>query len=136
MTEAFQTDSTELELLSGDCFADRWCVECGTHGALFATPHLFSACPQCLLGRIHRLQAKRSDLPDWVAYLEQSAAGETRRQAHAEHDTLSVAFDDFYRCGACGTLVLARDARYRLDVSPSPPYCRVCHAMGRIEPNA
>ena len=126
-------DSYDEELLGGDRFVEHWCVACGARGALFATPRVFAACPECLLRRIHRLQATRFDLPAWVAHLEMSATCETRRQERAERDSLTVSFDDFYRCGGCGTLVPAREARYRLDASPSPPYCCACHSLGRYE---
>src|SRR5512143_3686835 len=94
-------------LLVGYVFQNNSCVECGTHAALFATPRMFSACPHCLARRIHALMSTRNDLPDWVLYLKGAAEGETRRQAKAEQDALSVSFDDFNKCGACGRLILA-----------------------------
>lgn len=121
-------------LLTGYVFLNHCCVECGARGALFATPRMFSACPKCLAERIRRLRRSTSHLPDWVLYLGGAAEREVAHQAERERKALSVNLDDFYKCAACGKLIQARDARYRIDpvTNSSPPYCIECHATGRV----
>lgn len=123
------------EILRGDAFQNHTCVQCGTHGALFATPHMFSACPHCLARRIRTLKQTGSNLPEWLLYLEGAAEREVQRQTEAEQKALSVSFDDFYKCGSCGKFIMAKDARYRIDPATrsSPPYCLDCYAAGRTE---
>lgn len=108
-------------LLAGYVFQNNTCVECGTHGAAFATPCMFSACPQCLAGRIRALKATRSDLPQWVLYLEGAAEREVRRQAEAERRAFTVTFDDLNKCVTCGRLFRDREGRYR---------CSDCYGAG------
>lgn len=110
-------------------FMNHDCVKCGTHGALFATPRTFVACPQCLPGRITALRLSGADLPDWLLYLEKAAGREVRAQAKRAEAALSVSFDDLYRCATCSKMIPAKDARYYIDpeTHSSPPYCVACY---------
>ena len=72
------------EVLEADEFVNHLCVKCGAHGALFATPRMFSACPRCLSERIRRLREAGATLPEWLLYLEKAGAREAVRQRKAE----------------------------------------------------
>jgi len=120
-------------ILEGDVFANHLCTRCGTGGALFATPRMFTACPKCLAERIRDLRKVSGVLPAWVHYLEGAADEEVARQARAEDAALTASFDDFYRCGRCDTLVPAAEARYYVppNGNSSPPYCIECYERVR-----
>lgn len=120
---------TLVEILEADKFLNHACVKCGTHGALFATPRMFSACPKCLAERIRELRESGATLPAWAYYLEGAADDEALRQANAEDTSLSMSFDDFYHCAKCGKLILGKEAKY---YSPpgsnsSAPHCVECY---------
>jgi hypothetical protein len=117
------------DILECDTLVDNMCLECGTHGALFATPRMFSACPRCLADRIRRLREMEVDLPEWLLYLEKAGEREAVRQHKAEEAKLSVSFDDFYHCARCDRLIQAQDARYYLPpgATSSPAYCVGCY---------
>jgi hypothetical protein len=120
---------TLSEILEVDEFLDHACVKCGTHGALFATPRMFSACPKCLAARIRELRESGAGLPAWAYYLEGAANDEALRQARAEDESFSMSFDDFYHCARCDKLILCKEARYYFPpgANSSSPHCVECY---------
>lgn len=110
-----------------DRFVNHLCLRCGYHGAAFATPRFLTACPKCLAERI--ADVDEPDRPGWIRYLRDAALREAERQDRKEKESLTVDFDDFCKCAACGKLVPRKDARYlaRPDSSVLPPHCPDCH---------
>jgi hypothetical protein len=125
-------------ILERDTFINHWCVRCGCHGILIATPRYFTACPECLASRMKEVRESGVDLPDWFLYVERVAQRNVASQARALLASPTVRFDDFYKCGGCGCLVQQDEARYHVDTGTNsgPPYCLVCYAerAGRIFP--
>jgi hypothetical protein len=117
------------DVLEGDAFLSHACLRCGTHGALFATPRMFSACPKCLAERIRSLRRLGGELPIWIHYLEGSAQAEFLRQAKSDETALTVSFGEFLRCASCGSLIQEKEARYYIEpeTHSSPPYCLECY---------
>ena len=116
------------QILHRDTFVHDLCLKCGSHGALFATPYMFAACPGCLAERLRNLRVIGQGLPDWVEYLQGAAEREVQRQLKAEKAELSVSFDDFYRCSGCSRLLHEKEACYhrKLDKNYMVPFCKVC----------
>jgi hypothetical protein len=88
--------ATYEHILESDEFVNHWCVKCGIHGALFATPRMFEACPKCLNERIRTLRESGATLPDWLLYLEDATARSLRSQERAEAAALSISLDDLF----------------------------------------
>jgi hypothetical protein len=120
------------EVLEADVFVNHSCARCGTHGALFATPRMFSACPKCLVERIRGLRALGRELPVWLYYLEGAASGTVAAEGKRGDAALSVSFDDFSRCVRCGAVVPERALRY-LPTGPNvmSPHCTSCYDLIR-----
>jgi HEAT repeat protein len=132
-SESLRDDSGSWgEVLEADVFVDNACVRCGTHGALFATPRMFSACPKCLAERIRNLRALGRDLPAWLYYLEGAASGEVDAQDRRADAAFTVSFDDFTRCVRCGAVVSEQKVRY-LPTGPNAmsPHCTSCYELLR-----
>jgi hypothetical protein len=132
-TESLRDDSRSwAEVLEVDVFVDHACARCGTHGALFATPRMFSACPKCLAERIRELRSLGRELPPWLYYLEGAASGEADAQDRRADAALTVSFDDFMRCVRCGAVVPERQVRY-LPTGPNvmSPHCAACYELVR-----
>lgn len=123
------------DVLECDEFINHWCVKCGTHGALFATPLMFGACPKCLHERIRALRVSGAALPDWLVYLEGATARSLRDAERREAAELSVSLDDLYRCARCDKVIHQKDARYHIDprTHSSPPYCLTCYGVLKAE---
>ncbi|OLE11690.1 MAG: hypothetical protein AUG89_09260 [Acidobacteria bacterium 13_1_20CM_4_56_7] len=121
------------DILEGDHFLNHTCLRCGAHGALFATPRMFSACPKCLAERIRRLRELGGELPIWIHYLEGSAEATARRQAKSDETALTVSLGGFLRCSSCDALIREKDARYYFapGTHSSPPYCLECYERKR-----
>ena len=116
------------EILGGDEFINNLCIKCSTHSALFATPVWFVACPSCLADRLGHLLATGTPVPWWIQYLHGATRREVVHQSKRKEQSLSVAFDDFYKCDRCGRLIQQSDARYHFPAGArsSPPYCVGC----------
>jgi hypothetical protein len=132
-TDSLRDDSGSwAEVLEADVFVNHTCARCGTHGALFATPRMFSACPKCLVERIRGLRAGGRELPVWLYYLEGAASGTVAGEGTRADAALSVSFDDFYRCVRCGAALPERALRY-LPTGPNvmSPHCTSCYDLVR-----
>ena len=128
-------DMTKFEqFLECDEFMNHMCVKCGAKAALFATPRMFGACPNCLSRRMRELREREVSVPDWVPYLEKAGEREASRQAKVEESELSVSFDDFYRCSRCKKLIQKAEARYPQlpGQSYSSPHCLECYEQVRV----
>jgi hypothetical protein len=120
-------------IIDADEFVNHACSRCGNPGLLFATPRMFSACPKCLVDRIRKWRKQESEVPAWADYLEGAAGASVQGLARKEDDALGAAFEEFYRCGNCGKLVVQSRARYHFapGAASSPPYCPDCYELKR-----
>jgi hypothetical protein len=115
--------------LFADTFVGRFCVACGCKPILFAEPVWFSGCPHCVAQRLRQCQSENPDLPWWVEFVAFIGEGYSKHMHSAHWGPLTVKFDDFCKCHACGKLVQVKDARYFVQTrAVHPPHCLDCYS--------
>lgn len=120
----------ERAALDGDEFRGSWCVRCGRRRAIFNLPtgRLVAVCPECVAGRIDRLESEGHELPESLRILRTEGIHEAAYQKRRDESLFKAPSMDLYKCARCDRMIPKDDARYHFPsgATSSPPYCESC----------
>jgi hypothetical protein len=106
------------------------CTGCAGPGGLYVVRNKFVVlCAPCTREKIGQLAGSSCPPPEWVRQLEREARAEIRARKRRLEESLTVTWDDLYRCVRCGRMIRSRDARYPFPHTQQsiPPHCITCY---------